>query len=114
MRNIIEAYKKFYEIISKIIYQDYYGTKGSIITSYDDLVKSDNLPPDKLVYELVEEHDIGPSEMRWLLLHDALKVFADYNQTLVSKLMEVNHDKCLSDFIEHLSSVLNVTFWGQV
>ena len=30
MRNTIEAYEKFYKIITKIIYQDYCGAKGSI------------------------------------------------------------------------------------
>lgn len=115
MRDIPSLYRKFYFIISKILYQNYRnrGTLSPAIT-YDELVKEDNLPNNELIYHLIEVYEVGPSEMRSKLLPDLLKVFVEHNKIVTSRMMEVNGTQTQGEFIDHLSDLLTTIFFAQV
>lgn len=115
MKDIPTLYRKFYPIISKILYQDYRHPRAlSPAVTYDKLVKRDNLPDNELIYHLIDVYGVSPSEMRSKLLPDLLKVFIEHNKIIVSRMMEVNGTKSQGEFIDYLSDLLTTIFFKQV
>lgn len=115
MKDVPSLYRKFYIIISKILYQDYRDASTlSPVVTYDELVKRDNLPDDELIFHLIDAYGVCMQDMDSKLLPDILKVFVENNKIITSRMMEVNGTKTQGEFIEYLTNLLSVTFFGQV